>query len=89
MNLELPESIEYIRSMEPLYEEVKRTSLQVAPKPFAHGSMRLAYYGRRLFPVTDYSSEEVYDVPADSGPFQDKEEVVLKEFMKPPRGGKA
>ena len=59
----------------------------MAPRPFAAGSVRLAYIGRRLFTSTgpDTDSAPVHDVPRGTGPFVAKDEIVLKEFLKPPK----
>jgi len=87
MRLELPASVEDIVDMAPLEQSVVKSYLQVAPRPFDHGSVRLAFYGRRLF-VADsdgsVTSGAPVDVPRGSPSFTGSDAVVLKEFIKPP-----
>ena len=48
LSFKLPESIKFITSFTKLQEEIFKCKLQVAPNPFAKGSIRLAYYGKIL-----------------------------------------
>ena len=48
LSFKLPESIDVITSFAKLEEEIFRCKLQIAPNPFAKGSVRLAYYGKIL-----------------------------------------
>jgi len=90
MRLGLPASVDAILDMAPLDQTVVKSWVQVAPRPFDHGSVRVAFYGRRLF--LDSGSEDSHpsvtpvlrDVPAGSPAFTNSDEVVLKEFIKPP-----
>ncbi|CAE8595960.1 unnamed protein product [Polarella glacialis] len=90
MKLKLPASVKAIVDMESLEQTVTRSYLQVAPRPFDHGSCRLAFYGRQLFsaPRTNDSDSSVpsvvTDVPRGSPGFTASDEVVLKQFIKPP-----
>jgi hypothetical protein len=47
----LPPSVEHITRMKPLETTHKPCMVQVADCPFDKGTIRLAYYGRRLFPA--------------------------------------
>lgn len=49
MTFALPRSVEDITSFAKLEEKVKPCFLQIAPDPFAMGSVRLAYYGKLLY----------------------------------------
>jgi len=49
LTVELPDSVDSIRKMKPLQQSVHYGQMQIAPSPFAHGSNRLAFYGRRIF----------------------------------------
>ena len=86
LKLSLPASVEAIVAMLPLEQTVVKSFMQVAPRPFDHGSVRLAYYGRQLFlGAADASvNSDVRDLPRGSPAFTATSEVVLKEFIKPP-----
>lgn len=49
VSLELPESVEVIMNFDALKQVIKSCRVKIAPHPFAHGSVRLAYYGQVLF----------------------------------------
>lgn len=86
MSYWLPESVGEIRSMEPLKEEVVKGAVQVAELPFDFGSVRMAYYARRLYITTrtGVAATPMCDVPSSAaGKYQSADEVVLKEFIKP------
>jgi len=82
LKLEKPSSVADIRAMKKLDEKVRACSLQVAPRPFAHGSCRLAFYGRQLF-IQWESTDRVEDIPACPKTYTAVDNVVLKEFIKP------
>ena len=66
--LELPAHVSETSSMAALKKTTVKATLQIARQPFAHGSCRLAFHGRRLH---------------KNGDAKEVEEVVLKEFIKP------
>ena len=45
MTYKLPESIGYIISFARMEDVIRNCRIQIAPNPFAKGSVRLAYYG--------------------------------------------
>jgi hypothetical protein len=72
MELTTPASVKSIQEYVKLEPTVNNTTLQVAPHPFAKGSVRLAYYGRQYF-----GSSESLGSAADPT----VSNVVLKEFI--------
>lgn len=77
----LPKSMSEITSMDAFDQTVVRGYVQVAPKPFANGTVRLAYYARRLFTDGDH---RVTDVPRTvDTTFHAVDEIVLKDYIKP------
>jgi len=89
LKMKLPTSVEMIIDMSPLEQEVSRGWVQVAPRPFDSGSVRLAYYGRRLFvgstsetKTSTSSPSAVHDVPRGDHTFTNSDDQVLKEFIK-------
>lgn len=75
----LPESIQDIVSFAKLEDKVKKCCFQIAPKPFAKGSVRLAYYGK-LF----YSSKEKKS-PTSPSTGDRVDDVVFKEMLSLPK----
>eukprot|EP00041_Stephanoeca_diplocostata_P026006 m.693396 g.693396 ORF g.693396 m.693396 type:complete len:711 (+) comp22872_c0_seq3:173-2305(+) len=78
-------SVESIVRMEPLKTSLVKTSIQIARQPFDKGSVRLAYWGRRLFKtVSDASGcvDFLSDVPVEaSRTFVKESKIVLKEYL--------
>jgi len=86
MKLNLPESVKAILDWKALEQSVIKSYIQVAPRPFDHGSVRLALYGRQLWSGhTDGSATSVVrDVPGGSPTFTASCDMVFKQFIKPP-----
>ena len=76
LTFELPESIKDITSFAKLEDKIKKCRLQIAPNPFAKGSIRLAYYGKMF-----YASPR--DAAAASKEIVD--DVIFKEMISPPK----
>lgn len=75
--------MEHVTNMKPLVSEFKWRWVQVADKPFDKGSIRLAYYGRRLHPVNDDSdpSADSYRCQGKVMKFKLEEDTVFKEYL--------
>ncbi|KAI9558286.1 hypothetical protein GHT06_015039 [Daphnia sinensis] len=76
LTFELPTSIEEITSFAKLQDEIKKCRLQIAPNPFAKGSVRLAFSGKIFYSSskdTNLSASEIVD------------EVVFKEIISLPK----
>ncbi|XP_057380126.2 alpha-protein kinase vwkA-like [Daphnia carinata] len=76
LTFELPTSVEEITSFAKLQDKIKKCRLQIAPNPFAKGSVRLAYFGK-IF----YSSSK----DANSSASESVDGVVFKEIISPPK----
>lgn len=72
----LPKSISEIVSFSKLEDKIKKCRLQIAPTPFARGSIRLAYYGKVCFLPKDETSSASAQVIDD---------VVFKKIISPPK----
>ena len=62
LTLNLPKSIEDITSFVKLEDKTKECRMQIAPNPFAKGSVRLAFYGKMIYPsLKSDTSTEPFD----------------------------
>ncbi len=48
LTYELPSSVSAIKRQVDMRPVTKRSFIKVAPQPFAHGAVRLAYYGQQV-----------------------------------------
>ena len=76
----LPSDVEEITSFAKLEDKVKKCLLQIAPDPFAVGSLRLAYYGKILYSSAKDSTTNHPEMSSSAV----STDVVFKEMISLP-----
>ncbi|KZS11039.1 Uncharacterized protein APZ42_023761 [Daphnia magna] len=76
LTLELPTSVEEITSFAKLQDKIKKCRLQIAPNPFAKGSVRLAYFGKIYYSSSKDSNSSASEIVDDA---------VFKEIISLPK----
>ena len=77
----LPESIKDITTFARMEDKIRKCNLQIAPNPFAKGSVRLAYYGKIFYSPKDDKS--LTSTSWKKG--VESDDVVFKEMISLPK----